>query len=396
MPAWICPSSVSTIPSLPWGRLDHEPREITAACLLPDGSDTPGLLDSTRYYPTMDPAARTGCSGGRTMASTTQADVGSHHRRCSGERPGHKQLSPGHRLRSTLPAVLLPPRANALLRRHRSHQAEDSRRTGLPRQHRVAGTTGHTGCRRRRRLDRRAVTLSPAGTAACGNRRGSAKVSAAAGTGCHHPDRGHGPGDVIAGRDGPIQRIDCPESTGLPVWPSYRRGLHHKTPYHELVEALACRCDESPRLQVLAGSLLAVPLVILLAWIFLGGVLQQGPGKSLRRLVPALLLLLGMGCIFMALISMHSKALNTLMFGPSSPWIIDGKLLVPSTWQMFLALRLKVNFFPSPAVMALRLVLHNLSILTVLYCGVTCVRQAFATQWGRLEAIGRRLSLIHI
>src|SRR5450756_2929358 len=161
MPAWICPSSVSTIPSLPWGRLDHEPREITAACLLPDGSDTPGLLDSTRYYPTMDPAARTGCSGGRTMASTTQADVGSHHRRCSGERPGHKQLSPGHRLRSTLPAVLLPPRANALLRRHRSHQAEDSRRTGLPRQHRVAGTTGHTGCRRRRRLDRRAVTLSP-------------------------------------------------------------------------------------------------------------------------------------------------------------------------------------------------------------------------------------------
>src|SRR5450830_1784531 len=250
MPAWICPSSVSTIPSLPWERLDHEPREITAACLLPDGSDTPGLLDSTRYHPTMDCAARTGCFGGRTMASTTQADVGSHHRRCSGERPGHKQLSPGHRLRSTLPAVLLPPRTNALLRRHRSHQAEDCRRAGLPRQHCVAGATRHTRRRRRRRLDHRAVTPRPAGTAACGNRRGSAEVSAAAGTGCHHPDRGHGSGDVIAGRDGPVQRIDCPESTGLPVWPSYRRRLHHKTPYHELVEALAGRCDESPRLLV--------------------------------------------------------------------------------------------------------------------------------------------------
>ncbi len=148
--------------------------------------------------------------------------------------------------------------------------------------------------------------------------------------------------------------------------------------------------------KVLAGSLLASPLAILLAWIFLGGVLQQGPGKSLRRLVPALLLLLGMACIFTALVSMHSKALNALMFGPSSPWIIDGKLLIPRTWQMFLALRLKVSLFPSSTVIVLQLVLRNLSILAVAYCSVTCVRQAFATQWDRLEGIGRRRDRIII
>jgi hypothetical protein len=148
--------------------------------------------------------------------------------------------------------------------------------------------------------------------------------------------------------------------------------------------------------KVLAGSLLASPLAILLAWMFLGGVLQQGPGKSLRRLVPALLLLLGMACIFTALVSMHSKALNALMFGPSSPWIIDGKLLIPRTWQMFLALRLKVSLFPSSTVIVLQLVLRNLSILAVAYCCVTCVRQAFATQWDRLEGIGRRRDRIII
>jgi hypothetical protein len=136
--------------------------------------------------------------------------------------------------------------------------------------------------------------------------------------------------------------------------------------------------------------------VVLLAWIFLGGVLQQGPGKALRKLVPALVLLLGAGCIFMALISMRSKALNTLMFGPSSPWIIDGKLLVPRTWQMFLALRLKVSLLPSPAVLTLRLLLHSLSILTVFTCGVICVREAFATKWDRLEGIGRRRDRIVI
>ncbi len=148
--------------------------------------------------------------------------------------------------------------------------------------------------------------------------------------------------------------------------------------------------------KVLAGSLLAAQLAILLAWIFLGGILQQGPGKSLRRLIPALLLLLGMACIFTALVIMHSKALNTLMFGPSSPWIINGKLLIPRTWQMFLALRLKVGLFPSSTVIVLQLVLRNLSILTVIYCGATCVRQAFATQWDRLEGIGRRRDRIII
>jgi hypothetical protein len=40
--------------------------------------------------------------------------------------------------------------------------------------------------------------------------------------------------------------------------------------------------------------------------------------------------------------------------------------------------------------------LRNLSILTVLYCGVTCVRQSFATRWDRLEGIGRRRDRIII
>lgn len=149
-------------------------------------------------------------------------------------------------------------------------------------------------------------------------------------------------------------------------------------------------------LRVLVGPLLMAPLMILLAWIFLGAVLQQGPRKSLQKLAPALFLLLGMSCIFAALISMHSKALNTLMLGPSSPWIVNGTLFVPRTWQMFLALRAKVSFFPSSAVIALQLILRNLSILTVLCCIVTCIRQAFATQWDRLESIGRRRDRIVI
>src|SRR5450830_1199405 len=130
MPAWTCPSSASTIHSLLSGGSDHEPREITAACLLYDGRHPARLLDGTHYHPTVDRAARTGCSGSWTMAEAAQADVGSHHRRRSGKCPGHKQPAPGHGLRSTLPAVLLPPRANTLLRRHRSHQAKDSRGTG--------------------------------------------------------------------------------------------------------------------------------------------------------------------------------------------------------------------------------------------------------------------------
>ncbi|HWQ22041.1 MAG TPA: DUF4129 domain-containing protein [Clostridia bacterium] len=147
---------------------------------------------------------------------------------------------------------------------------------------------------------------------------------------------------------------------------------------------------------VLSRSLLLAPLAILIAWIFLGRVLQQGPGKSLKRLLPALVVFLCMGGVFVALISIHSKALDTLMFGPLSPWIIDGKLLVPRTWQMFLALRLKVSLFPTSAVILLRLILRNLSILVVLYCGATCIRQAFATRWDRLEGIGRRRDRIII
>ncbi len=150
------------------------------------------------------------------------------------------------------------------------------------------------------------------------------------------------------------------------------------------------------QLKVLAVPMLVTPLIVILAWIFIGAVLQQGPGKSLRKLLPAVILFAVMTGVFLALISIHSKELNVLMFGPSSPWMVDGNLFVPGTWQMFLALRAKVNLLPSPAVIALQLVVRNLAILIILYCGYTCVRQAFSTQWNRLEGIGRRRERIVI
>lgn len=146
----------------------------------------------------------------------------------------------------------------------------------------------------------------------------------------------------------------------------------------------------------LSSSLLAAPLMAVLAWIFVGGVLQQGPGKSFRKLLPSFLLMIGMSLVFLLLVSLHSKNLNALMFGPASPWIINGKLLVPKSWQMFLALRTRVNFFPSSSIIVLQLVVRNLSILTVLFSVITSVRQAFATQWNRLEGIGRRRDRIVI
>jgi hypothetical protein len=150
------------------------------------------------------------------------------------------------------------------------------------------------------------------------------------------------------------------------------------------------------QLKTLAVPILVAPFLILLAWVFTGAILQQGLGKSFRRLLPAVALFVVMKGVFLALVSIHSKELNVLMFGLSSPWIVDSKLFVPTTWQMFLALRSTVSLVPSPAVIALQLVLRNLAILVALTCGYTCVRQAFSTQWDRLEGIGRRRDRIII
>ncbi len=156
------------------------------------------------------------------------------------------------------------------------------------------------------------------------------------------------------------------------------------------------RAAFAEQLKTLAAPLLAAPVTVMLAWVFVGAVLQQGPGKSLRRLLPAIILLTAMDAVFLALVSIHSKELNTIMFGPASPWLVQGKLFVPRTWQMFLALRSQVNLFPSPPVIVLQLVLQNLAILVFLSCGYTCVRQALSTQWDRLESIGRRRDRIVI
>ncbi|MCE5193326.1 DUF4129 domain-containing protein [bacterium] len=146
----------------------------------------------------------------------------------------------------------------------------------------------------------------------------------------------------------------------------------------------------------LGRSLLIAPFTTVLAWIFVGGVLQQGPGKSFRKLLPSFVLTISMGLVFLSLISLHSKSLSVLMLGPASPWMVNGNLLVPTSWQMFLALRAKVNFFPSSSIIVLQLVVRNLSILAVLFSVITSVRQAFATQWDRLEGIGRRRDRIVI
>ena len=153
--------------------------------------------------------AGTGCHGHGTLAETTQAHVGSYYRCRSCQCPRYKQSAPCVGLRGTIQGTLLPPRTNVLLHWHRSDQAEDSRRTRLPRQHCVAGAADYAGCHGRRRVDRRSVTPRSAGTAARGNGRRSVEIPAATGTGCRHSDRGHGPGDISPRRNGSIQRIDC-------------------------------------------------------------------------------------------------------------------------------------------------------------------------------------------
>lgn len=137
-------------------------------------------------------------------------------------------------------------------------------------------------------------------------------------------------------------------------------------------------------------------LVVAAAWFFLGAVLQQGPRKSLQRLIPSLILLVLASSILVALTSMESKALNVLMFGPASPWRENGTLFLPTTWQMFLALRSEVRYFPADAIIAWQIIARNLAVLTIIFSGYICVRQAFATDWNHLEAIGRRRDRIQI
>lgn len=142
--------------------------------------------------------------------------------------------------------------------------------------------------------------------------------------------------------------------------------------------------------------LLFALFMVVASWIFLGAVLQQGPRKSLKRLLPSLLLLGLMTDILVALMSMESKALNELMFGAASPWREDGVLFLPKTWQMFLALRSEVRYFASDMVIAWQVIFRNVALLTVLASCYICVRQAIATDWNRLEAIGHRRERIQL
>ncbi len=150
------------------------------------------------------------------------------------------------------------------------------------------------------------------------------------------------------------------------------------------------------QVRALAVPLLTVPVLLLLSWIFIGATLQQGPGKSLRRLVPALVIEACI-CVLLAVLTiLDARSLNTLMYGPTSPWFVNGKMYMPDSWNMFLGLRASVRLFPSDTVMALQLAVRNLAILASLLCIATCVRQALATKWNALEGIGGRRERIRI
>lgn len=142
--------------------------------------------------------------------------------------------------------------------------------------------------------------------------------------------------------------------------------------------------------KALGGALLLPAAALLAAWIFLGTMLQEGPGRSLRRLMPAAACWFGCIGVFAALVSMHSKVLGTLMLGPSSPWSVNGQLLTPRTWQMVLALRSEVIYAPSRAAVTLGIVARCLSGLSCLACLVTCIREAIAKRGTLFEGIGRR------
>lgn len=146
---------------------------------------------------------------------------------------------------------------------------------------------------------------------------------------------------------------------------------------------------------------LAVPvglstLAVALSWIFLGAILQQGPGRAARRLAPSLSLLGITAILYSALVSMHSKQLNTLMFGASSPWMVDGEQFLPRTWQMFLTLRSGVTFAATPVILGLRAAVRAVAVLIGAQSISTCIRQAIVTQWDKLEGIGRRRDRIVI
>ncbi|MHB8070643.1 MAG: DUF4129 domain-containing protein [Candidatus Cryosericum sp.] len=207
-------------------------------------------------------------------------------------------------------------------------------------------------------------------------------------TGPFSASTAHGLQDFLFGRPTAVDYVTRRHTTNWwKPWPAAATSL---------LGSWLMRAALAEQLKVLVVPLSVAVLVILLAWVFTGAVLQQGPGKSLRKLLPAIVILVAMKGAFLALVSIHSKELNTLMFGPSSPWMTDGQLFVPRTWQMFLALRSKITLVPSSEVIALQLVVQNLAILVSLYCGYTCVRQALSTQWDRLEGIGRRRDRIII
>ena len=196
----------------------------------------------------------------------------------------------------TLPGVLLPSRTDALLCRRCPHQAEGPWRTGLPLQHRLAGTAGHAG--RRRALPFRSPCCPSSSfwhLLLAGTDEDRPSVSAAAGAGCRHPDCRHSPGNVPSRRDWSVQRVDCPEAcrTSCLAVPRHVDFItrRHTTNWWKpwpaaatsLLGSWLMRTALAEELHVLALSLLVAPLVMLLAWIFIGAVLQQGPGKSLRK-----------------------------------------------------------------------------------------------------------------
>ena len=145
------------------------------------------------------------------------------------------------------------------------------------------------------------------------------------------------------------------------------------------------------------GPALLLPAVALLAgWIFLGTMLQEGPGRSLRRLVPAIACWAGCIGVFAALVSIRSKVLGTVMLGPSSPWSVNGQVLTPRTWQLVLALRAEVTYIPSPTALALETVARCLAGLSCLACLVICIREAVAKRGTLFEGIGRRRERVAI
>lgn len=156
------------------------------------------------------------------------------------------------------------------------------------------------------------------------------------------------------------------------------------------------RAAATEEFAVVAAPVVLSALAIALSWIFMGAVLQQGPGRAARRLVPSFFLLGITAILYGVLVSMHSKQLNVLMFGPSSPWMVDGEQFLPRTWQMFLILRSEVALAATPLILGLRTAVRVVAVLIGAQSISTCIRQAIVTQWDKLEGIGRRRDRIVI